>query len=97
MPAWSPDGTKLSFFSAREGPTGDTEIFVMNADGSGQTPVTDNDGFEFDSAWSPDGSRIAFSTDVDGNREVYLMNVDGTGQTNLTNDEADDELPDWGR
>jgi hypothetical protein len=35
--------------------------------------------------WSPDGARIAFDTDRDGNQRIYVMNADGSGQVNLTN------------
>jgi Tol biopolymer transport system component len=52
----------------------------MDADGSGQTRLTDNtrsDGFPM---WSPDGQKIAFG----GGHEIYVMNPDGTGQTGLT-------------
>ena len=34
--------------------------------------------------WSPDGTKIAFISDRDGNEEIYVMNTDGTGQTRLT-------------
>ena len=44
-------------------------------------------------AWSPDGSRIAFASDRDGNFEVYVMNADGSGQTNLTDDPSRDIDP----
>ncbi|MGH2765470.1 MAG: TolB family protein, partial [Actinomycetota bacterium] len=63
---------------------------------SGQTNLTNDGGDDDDPAWSPDGSKIAFSTDRDGNLEIYVMNAaDGSGQTNLTNDGEDDREPGW--
>jgi Tol biopolymer transport system component len=46
-------------------------------------------------SWSPDGRRIAFASDRDGNREIYVMNADGSGQINLTNNPADDWGSSW--
>jgi Tol biopolymer transport system component len=70
----------------------------MNAqDGSNQTRLTDNAAAsdEFPS-WSPDGTKIAFTSDRDGNWEIYVMNAqDGSNQTNLTIDPATDEFPSW--
>ena len=43
----------------------------------------------------PDGGRIAFQTDRDGNSEIYVMGCDGSGQTNLTNNSAEDKQPSW--
>ena len=59
----------------------------MNADGSGQRRLTRSrhDGFP---AWSPDGRKIAFFSQRDGNGEVYVMNADGSGQRNLTRNPA---------
>ena len=87
--AWSPDGKRIAFGSGRDG---DTEVFVMNADGTGVTQLTHNDFFfDFPHSWSPDGKQILFGSDRDGNPELYVMNVDGTGIIRLTDNPASDE------
>src|SRR6188508_387922 len=46
-------------------------------------------------SWSPDGRRIAFYSDRDGNAEIYVMNADGSGVRRLTNTKADEGYPSW--
>ena len=67
----------------------------MNADGSGVHQVTDVDDVDAPSAWSPDGSRIAFASDRDGDFEVFVMNADGTGEQQLTEDFSINLWPSW--
>ena len=73
----------IAFHSNRDG---DFDIYVMNADGSRVTQLTHNTTGDVDPIWSPDGKRIAFSSDrVAGTCcEVFVMNADGTGVTQLT-------------
>jgi TolB protein len=69
---------------------------MMNADGTSPRDLTPNTPeFDGDPAWSPGGSRIAFTSRRDGNKEIYLMNPDGTGLLNITNNRADDFDPTW--
>jgi TolB protein len=56
----------------------------MNTDGSNQTRLTNNPAEDFQPSFSPDGNRIAFVSDRDGDREIYVMNADGLNQTRLT-------------
>jgi Tol biopolymer transport system component len=75
---------KIAFQSHRDG---NWEIYVMNADGSGQTRLTFNAAADTEPAWSPDGSKIAFVSTRDsavGSSDIYVMNADGSGQTRLT-------------
>jgi Tol biopolymer transport system component len=100
-PAWSPDGRSIAFSSDRDG---NREIYVMNADGSNQRRLTNTGGLaedvalhglDADPAWSPDGRRIAFDSNRDGDYEIYVMNADGSGQRNLTDNASLDALPAW--
>ncbi|HYT30878.1 MAG TPA: hypothetical protein VEN82_08875, partial [Actinomycetota bacterium] len=72
-PAWSPDGHRIAFVGAAPGAT-DSDIFVMNADGSGVADLTNNPKNDSDPSWSPDGSEIAF----DRSGHIHVMNADGT-------------------
>src|SRR5882724_5207201 len=100
-PAWSPDGIKIAFQSNR---ADHTEIYMMDANGSGVIRLTDNlpnqcthpFGCPGESApsWSPDGTKIALDPLFRG-REIYLANVDGSGVTQLTHNVATDAYPAW--
>jgi Tol biopolymer transport system component len=93
--AWSPDGSKIAFESTRDG---NSEIYLMGADGSGITRLTHRAANDYDPAWSPDGTKIAFDSDPPGccgNFDIYLMNADGSALTQLTRDVHDDSGPTW--
>ena len=64
---------KIAFISDRDG---NFEIYVMDADGSNPTNLTNNPGRDSFPAWSPDGSKIAFGSDRDGNMEIYVMDIE---------------------
>jgi Tol biopolymer transport system component len=83
---------KIAFTSNRDG---NNEIYVMNADGTGVTRLTNNPAADGQPAWSPDGSRVVFTSNRDGNNELYVMNADGTGVTRLTDNPALDVTPAW--
>jgi hypothetical protein len=97
-PDWSPDGTKIAFTSWRNG---DAEVFVMNANGSGQTNLTNDSVFDdLDPNWSPDGTKIAFwaydNTNASSEEDVYVMTSTGSAQTGIgLNDTFDEFSPDW--
>lgn len=95
QPSWSPDGSKIVFVSDQ---TGNKEVYVINADGSGLTRLTSTQSArEYSPAWSPDGKRIAFESNVSGSNEIYVMNVDGSNPTRLVNlpDGAQSTDPAW--
>src|SRR5262249_54564015 len=95
-PRWSPDGKRLVFSSTRDG---NEEIYVMNADGSGQTRLTRNLQSDRQPAWSPDGATIIFQSmrgDSFGGRldaAIYTMKADGSDQKRLSPGAGPDITP----
>jgi TolB protein len=82
-PSWSPDGTQIAFRSER---SGEPEIWVMNADGTGQRRLAAG----LSPAWSPDGSLIAFA----GRAGLSVIGPEGMGLRVLPNTEGG-EYPSW--
>ena len=94
MPTWSPDGRMIAFVREPWG-VGDTEIFVMNHDGSGVVQLTNNDDNEWRPNWSPSANKIAFSGTGDGDGEIFVMDADGDNIVQITDNEHYDTGPIW--
>jgi Tol biopolymer transport system component len=75
-----PSGT-LAFVSYRDG---DAEIYLTDADGSGVVNLTNNPAYDWEPAWSPDGTQLVFNSDRSGAEEVWVMDADGSNPTRLT-------------
>ena len=98
-PTWSPDGRRIAFQSTAFGFPGFSiqavDIYAMDADGSNQVRLTADPAFDLAPAWSPDGSRIAFSSRRDGDEELYVMNADGSNPQRLSHNPGLDQQPTW--
>jgi Tol biopolymer transport system component len=81
-PAWSPDGQQIAFSSGR---SGNSEIYVMDADGTNVRRLTNTrPADEYSPAWSPDAMRIAFWRRTPEGDTIVVVNVDGAGERRLT-------------
>ena len=67
----------------------------MRGDGLEITNITFHPGIDGEPDWSPDGSRIVFTSDREGNEDIYIVNADGTGVMQLTDHPAPDTEPQW--
>jgi Tol biopolymer transport system component len=84
---------KIAFGSVRD--SNNHDIYTMDSDGSNETRLTTHLAYDDQPAWSPDGTKLAFITDRDGNFEIYTMTSVGGAQTRLTNNPAGDGFPAW--
>ena len=92
-PSWSPTAKQIAWASTRSGAV---NIYVMNADGSGQRALTtDKRRSSASPTWSPNGKLIAFETNREGTWQIYVMNADGSGQRNVSRDSGDDFSHSW--
>jgi Tol biopolymer transport system component len=89
-PAWSPDSSTIAFVSKR---SGTSDLYAMNADGSGTRPLTSTKEDDTHPSWSPDATRIVFARGTSG--RLYVMNAAGTGARRLTGEDAEETEPAW--
>lgn len=104
-PNWSPDGTRIAFEQNRFFDLRQSDIWLMNADGSAKRRITATRFYETNPVFSPDGTRVAFTSDRDNRRlskerrgrgfELYTMALDGGDIVGVTTNRRPDLFPDW--
>jgi Tol biopolymer transport system component len=100
-PGWSPAGDNIVFTRAVGNPNAPNyEIFVINPDGSNEIQLTDNNPRQdVNPTWSPDATKIAFSSNRDNvfGHDVFVMDANGGNLTNITvGNGARGSQPSWG-
>lgn len=93
--SFSPDGSKILFVAAKLREE-TAALYTVDVDGANLTKITDEIVKSRGGAsWSPDGTRIVFTSNKDGNDELYIVNADGSGLRRLTSNTTRDCCPDW--
>jgi Tol biopolymer transport system component len=106
-PSFSPDGKRICFRSVTNEPgyqwdftlgPRNSEVFVMNADGTNPVNLTKNAAYDGWPMWSPDGKKILFSSNRAGPANIgqlYLINPDGSSLQQITDGPGSFVQPSW--
>ena len=73
----------------------ENDLYVLDLADSSVKRLTNDPEWDFDAAWSPDGTQIVFRSHRDGNEEIYVMNADGSNMRNLSRNPGGDWSPVW--
>lgn len=87
-PSWSPDGSTIVYRSGGD-------IWRVNADGGSPAPIIQGIGTASAPDVSPDGAKIAYISNSDGDFEVYVADIDGSNVLQLTHNSDSDDEPGW--
>lgn len=91
-PDCSPDGMYIAFTTNRDG---NSNIYIMNADGSLEAQVTNNAAEDHQPSWSPVEQKIVFTTNRDGDEEIYVTGLGRSSSLQLTENTVEDRDPVW--
>lgn len=97
-PDYSREAGRIVFtrYVVQGGEAAAPKIWAVEPDGSNLVQLTHGPRPDFLPAWSPDGTRVAFTREFRGSAEIFLMNADGSGVKQLTHDRAaHDQHPTW--
>jgi len=89
--SWSPDGASLAYASQ---PSGNVQIWVMDADGNNRRALTAGVG-SYQPSWSPTGAQIVYVRYILGQGDVWIMDADGRNQLPLSTNDLDEQWPTW--
>ena len=84
-PSISPNGKTIAFNYMGD-------IYKVDAKGGEATRLTSNAAYDYNAIWSPDGNKIAFASDRNGNFDIYLMSAEGGSPKRITTNSAK-EIP----
>src|SRR5258706_8860703 len=87
-PALSPDGRRIAF-------DWHGDVWVCPVDGGAAERITDDPADEQKPCWSPDGTKLAYSSDKSGNRDLYVIDLATRRARALTVHSSDDDAPAW--
>jgi Tol biopolymer transport system component len=90
-PDFSPDGSKISFLSERDGTLA---IWICNADGSSPVKLTGVEGPGIPT-WSPSGERIVFDSSSNGHHQIYVADARGGNPEQITSGDFNNQTPSW--
>ncbi|HKR66429.1 MAG TPA: S9 family peptidase [Thermoanaerobaculia bacterium] len=88
-PRWSPDGTRIAYVLTKadlDRSAYDSDVWIVNADGTNDRQLTRAASSETHPQWSPDGKQLAFLSDRSGRNAIYIINVDGGEARQLSNE-----------
>ncbi len=96
-PAWSPDKERIAFVRNISGESGNSEIFIIDRNGSNERRLTNSPGLDAGPAWAPDGKQIAFESHRSNSPgDIWVINLDTNELTNVTHNPAyRDAEPTW--
>lgn len=88
-------GQRHIAYARGEHPDSPWQIVVASSDGAEPRPLTTGADRNTSPSWSPDGKRILFVSNREGNEDIWIMEATGKNSSNLTAHPADDRTPAW--